>query len=171
MVRHAWPRVFHLETWDQAYFLRRLRHCEIGRTIPTIDRRSETMTEPADSAALWDDLKKLIGEVVEEMNRLEELRIKTGGLEFQLGETDSIIVTRQSLPNMSISISHGPEALEIKASMFGTDIEPTQAQESLAVEIHESGPSFRTETGEVFNLEETVYYILRPFLHFNSVAS
>jgi hypothetical protein len=55
--------------------------------------------------------------------------------------------------------------------MPGGGAEPIAAEESLAVEIGESGPSFRNETGEVFSIEETVYYILRPFLHFNSVAS
>jgi hypothetical protein len=30
---------------------------------------------------------------------------------------------------------------------------------------------FRTEAGEVFTIEETVYYVLRLFLHLNGVAS
>lgn len=128
------------------------------------------MTEPADSAALWDDLKQLIRDVVEEMNRLEEFRTKTGGLEYQLSETDSIVVTKQTLPRVAITISHEPEALTVEASMPGGGAEPV-AQETLAVEIGESGSSFRNETGEVFTIEETVYYILRPFLHFNNVAS
>lgn len=129
------------------------------------------MTEPADSAALWDDLRQLIRNVVEEMNRLEEFRTRTGGLAYQPGETDSIIVTKQSLPSMSITISHHPDALKIKSSMLGGGAEPIESQESLAVEISETGFSFRNETGEVFTIEETVHYILRPFLHFNSVAS
>lgn len=128
------------------------------------------MTEPADSAALWDDLKQLIRDVVEEMNRLEEFRTKTGGLDYQLGPTDAIIVTKQSLPHISITISPGPDTLKIEASMLGSGAEPIESQESLAVEIGDSSPSFRNETGEVFTIEETVYYILRPFLHFNSVA-
>lgn len=129
------------------------------------------MTEPADSAALWDDLKKLIGDVVAEMNRLEEFRSKTGGLDYQLGETDSVIVNQQSLPSISITISHRPDALTVAARMLGGGVEPIEAQESLAVEIGESGPTFRNETGKTFTIEETVYYLLRPFLHFNSVAS
>lgn len=129
------------------------------------------MTEPADSAALWDDFKQLIREVVEEMNRLEEFRTKTGGLDYQLSETDSIVVTTQTHPRIAITISHCPDALTVEASMVGGRAEPNAAQESLAVETGESGPSFRNETGEVFTIEETVYYILRPFLHFNSVAS
>ena len=129
------------------------------------------MTEPADSAALWDDLKQLIRDVVEEMNRLEEFRTKTGGLDYQLSETDSIVVTKQTLPRVAITISHCPDALKVEASMLGGGAEPTAGQETLAVEIGESGPSFRNETGEIFTIEETVYYILRPFLHFNNVAS
>ncbi|HKV36789.1 MAG TPA: hypothetical protein VJP89_20785 [Pyrinomonadaceae bacterium] len=129
------------------------------------------MTEPADLAELWDDFKQLIRDVVEEMNRLEEFRTKTGGLDHQLSETDSIVVTKQTLPRIAITISHRPDALKIEASMLGGGAEPIAGEETLALEIGESGPSFQNETGEVFNIEETVYYILRPFLHFNSVAS
>jgi len=129
------------------------------------------MTEPADSAELWDDLKELIRNVVEEMNRLEEFRNKTGGLDYQLSETDSIIVTKQSLPSITITISGRPDALQIQSRILGRGSEPIDDQESLALEIGESGPAFHSETGEVFTIEETVYYILRPFLHFNSVAS
>lgn len=129
------------------------------------------MTEPADSAALWDDFKHLVRDVVEEMNRLEEFRTKTGGLDYQFSETDSIVVTKQTLPRVAITISHRPDALRVEASMPGESAEPIAAGETLAVEIGESGPSFRNETGEVFTIEETVYYILRPFLHFTSVAS
>lgn len=129
------------------------------------------MTEPADSAALWDDFKQLIRDVVEEMNRLEEFRTRTGGLDYQLNETDSIVVTKQTLPRIAITISHRPDALTVEASLLGGGAEPGAAEERLAVEIGESGASFRNETGEVFSIEETVYYILRPFLHFNSVAS
>ena len=129
------------------------------------------MTESADSAALWDDLKQLIRDVVEEMNRLEEFRTKTGGLDYQLGETDSIVVTKQTLPRIAITISSRPDALKVEASMVDGGAEPIAAEETLAVESGESGPSFRNETGEVFTIEETVYYLLRPFLHFNSVAS
>jgi hypothetical protein len=129
------------------------------------------MTEPADSAALWDDLLHLIRDVVEEMNRLEEFRTKTGGLEYQLGEANSIVVTRQSLPSMSITTSHHPNALKVEASMLGGSAGRIKAQENLAIEIRESGPSFRTESGQLLSIEETVYYILRPFLHLNSVTA
>lgn len=129
------------------------------------------MTEPADSAAVWDDLKELIRDVIEEINRLEEFRNKTGGLDYQLGETDSIIVTKQSPPSMSVTISCRPDAIEIAGRLFAQGAEPIEAQESLALEIGEGGPSFRIETGEVLTIEETVYYILRPFLHLNGVTS
>ena len=129
------------------------------------------MTEPADLAAVWDDLKQLTRDVVEEMNRLEEFSNKTGGLEYQIGESDSIIVTKQSLPSLSVIISCRADTLEITGTLVARGAEPIEAQEGLAIKIGESGPSFRVETGEVLNLEETVYYILRPFLHLNSVAS
>jgi hypothetical protein len=127
------------------------------------------MTQPADSAALWDDLKQLVRNVVEEMNRLEEFRIKTGGLDYQLSATDSIIVTKQSLPCMTITISHRPDALEVER-ILGQGAECIEARESLATEIDESGPAFRNDSDEVLTVEETVYYLLRPFLHVNSVA-
>lgn len=129
------------------------------------------MTEPADSAALWDDLQQLIRDVIEEMNRLEDLRTRTGGLSYQLGETNSIVVTRQSLPSISITISHRRDALKVEASALGGGSKAVEAEETLTIETGESGSTFRNETGEVFTIEETVYYILRLFLHFNSVAS
>lgn len=130
------------------------------------------MTEPADLAAVWDDLKQLIRNVIEEMNRLEEFRNKTGGLEYQPGETDSIIVTKQSPPSMSVTISCRPDALELAGRIVAKGAaEPIESQESLALENRETGPSFRTEAGEVLTIEEAVYYILRPFLHLNGVSS
>jgi hypothetical protein len=128
------------------------------------------MTEPADSAALWNDLEELFRNVVEEMNRLEEFRNKTGGLDYQLGETDLVIVTRQSLPNMSITISGRAGVLRLECRILARDKEPVESRESLAIEIDESGPAFHTEAGEVLTVEEAVYYVLRPFLHLNSVA-
>ena len=127
------------------------------------------MTEPAVSAELWDDLKQLVRNVVAEMNRLEEFRIKTGGLDYQLSATDSIVVTRPSLPSLTITISRRPDALEVER-ILGQGAESVEARESLATEIDESGPAFRNSTGELLTIEETVYYLLRPFLHFNSVA-
>jgi hypothetical protein len=129
------------------------------------------MTEPADSAALWDDIRQLIRDVVEEMNRRAEFRNKTGGLDFQLGGTGAIVVTKQSLPSMSVTIARRPDALDVEARILGGGAEPLEARESLGVELDPSGPSFRNETGEVLTIEETVYYILRPFLHLNSVAA
>lgn len=128
------------------------------------------MTEPAISAALWDDLRELVRNVVEEMNRLEEFRSKTGGLDYQLGETDSIIVVKQSLPSMSITISHRPDALELESRILGGGTEPLESAERLALAFDANSPSFCTEAGEELTVEETVYYILSPFLHLNSAA-
>ena len=128
------------------------------------------MTEPAISAALWDDLRELVRNVVEEMNRLEEFRSKTGGLDYQLGETDSIIVVKQSLPSMSITISHRPDALELESRILGGGTEPLESAERLALACDANSPSFCTEAGEELTTEETVYYILSPFLHLKSAA-
>ena len=127
------------------------------------------MTEPADSAALWDDLKQLVRNVVEEMNRLEEFRIKTGGLDYQLSATDSIVVTKHSFPSMTITISLGPAALEVER-ILGQGAESVEARETLPTEAGPNGPAFRNDSDEILTVEETVYYLLRPFLHFNSIA-
>jgi len=127
------------------------------------------MTEPANSAALWDDLKQLVRNVVEEMNRLEEFKNKTGGLDYQLTATDSIVVATQTLPGLKVSITSRPEVLQIDR-ILGGGAESVEAQENLAIEFDASSPSFRNEAGELLTIEETVYYVLRPFLHLNSVV-
>ena len=126
------------------------------------------MTQPANSAALWDDLKQLVRDVVEEMNRLEEFRNKTGGLDYQLTATDSIVVATQTLPGLKVNITRRPEVLQIDR-ILGGGAESVEAQESLAIEFA-SSPSFRNEAGELLTIEETVYYVLRPFLHLKSVV-
>jgi hypothetical protein len=127
------------------------------------------MTQPANSAALWDDLKQLVRDVVEEMNRLEEFRNKTGGLDYQLTATDSIVVATQTLPGFKVNITRRPEVLQIDR-VLGSGAESVEAQEGLAIEFDASSPSFRNEAGELLTIDETVYYVLRPFLHLNSVV-
>jgi hypothetical protein len=127
------------------------------------------MTQPANSAALWDDLKQLVRDVVEEMNRLEEFRNKTGGLDYQLTATDSIVVATQTLPGFKVNITRRPEVLQIDR-ILGSGAESVEAQEGLAIEFDASSPSFRNEAGELLTIDETVYYVLRPFLHLNSVV-
>jgi hypothetical protein len=127
------------------------------------------MTQPANSAALWDDLKQLVRDVVEEMNRLEEFRNKTGGLDYQLTATDSIVVATQTLPGFKDNITRRPEVLQIDRILC-SGAESVEAQEGLAIEFDASSPSFRNEAGELLTIDETVYYVLRPFLHLNSVV-
>jgi hypothetical protein len=127
------------------------------------------MTQPANSAALWDDLKQLVRDVVEEMNRLEEFRNKTGGLDYQLTATDSIVVATQTLPGFKVNITRRPEVLQIDR-ILGSGAESVEAQEGLAIEFDASSPSFRNEAGELLTIDETVYYVLRPFLHLKSVV-
>ena len=66
--------------------------------------------------------------------------------------------------------SHRPDALELESRILGGGAEPLESAERLAVAFDANVPSFRTETGEVFTPEETVYYILSPFLHLNNVG-
>lgn len=44
-----------------------------------------------DLAGLWKDLQRLIKDVVDQMNWDEELRQRTGGLDFQQGPSDTIV--------------------------------------------------------------------------------
>ena len=123
------------------------------------------MTEPAAGAAFWNDLKELIERVVEEMNRLKEFRTKTGGLDYQVTEHDSVLITRQRVPGMSIIIGCDAAGLLVESRIESQVSKPQERQEYLSVEMDSRNPSFRLASGEVLTVEETVYYILRTFLH------
>ena len=63
------------------------------------------------TAALWEDLKRLTGSVVEEMNRATDLRGRTGGLECRFEDGETILVSKSSSPQMSVTIRLRAEAV------------------------------------------------------------
>lgn len=124
------------------------------------------MTAPPHFAALWEDFKQLINKVVAEMNRLDEFSNRTGGLECDFTDADAIVVTSQSAPAMSVTITRGAECIDV-FSQIAKDADSTAAEsrECLALQSDASGTSFRNNAGELLTIDETVYYILRRFLY------
>jgi hypothetical protein len=123
------------------------------------------------TAALWEDLKQLTRSVVEEMNRDAELSSRTGRLDYSLEDGDAIVVSKESAPKMLLIVRLGPEALEVHTRLSVSEAHLTEREfrEDLAIRIDESGASLRNPAGEVFTLDEAVFYILRPFLHLGAV--
>jgi hypothetical protein len=138
-----------------------------------------------DISGLWKDLQGLIRRVVEQMNYDEELRQRTGGLDFQQGPLDTIVVKKQSLPAVYLTLTrgtaviavnhriviNGPNAKEreiaVNHRIVINDPNATEQEirDSLSIEIVETRtPLHRTNQGESFTIEEVVFYILRPFL-------
>ena len=114
---------------------------------------------------VWEDLILLTKNVVEAMNRVDELRNRTGGLEFQLGKDHGIIVDS---PVLSAAVNLLPDTIEIRYIIASRDRHPLdeQSREILKMEIHQCGQyMFRTVQGDAWTVEQTIYHILRPFLH------
>ena len=128
---------------------------------------------PNQTVALWEDLKKLTRSVVEEMNRDAELSSRTGGLEFRFADVHSVVVTKLSSPQMFLSVRLNGEVLEVYSRLTLTEPDSKQREfrEELVIQIDESGSSLRNEAGQVFSVDEAVFYILRPFLHLRAGCS
>jgi len=124
------------------------------------------------TAALWEDLKQLTKSVVEEMNRDAELSSRTGGLELRLEDAEVTVVNKASAPKMHLIIRLGAYALELhtRLSVTEADLNEREFREDLAIQIDENGASLRNPAGEVFAVDEAVFYILRPFLHLGAVG-
>jgi hypothetical protein len=121
-----------------------------------------------DIPVLWKDLQKLIRDVVEQMNHDEELRQKTGGLDFQQGPSDTIVVKKQSLPAVYLTLTQGTAviAANYRIVINGPNVKEQEIRESLSFEIDGTRTSLcRNNQGEFFTIEQVVFYILRPFLH------
>ena len=120
------------------------------------------------TTALWEDLKQLSKSVVEEMNRDAELSRRTGGLESRLEDGDVFVVSKLSAPQLFLSIRLRTEAIEIftRLCVSEPDVVEREFREQLTIQ---NGTSLRNAAGEVFTVEEAVFYILRPFLHLGAV--
>ena len=121
---------------------------------------------PIDIAGLWKDLQGLTRDVVEEMNRLEEFRQRTGGLDFQQGSLDTIVVKKQSVPSICLTLTRRAAVIDVhhKIVIKGPHAKEQETRESLSIEVDETRRLvFRNKEGESLTIEEVVFYILRPF--------
>ena len=120
-----------------------------------------------DIAGLWQDLQRLIRDVVEQMNYDEELRQRTGGLDFHHAPLDTIIVKKQSPPAVCLTLTREAAVIAVnhRIVLNGTNVKEQETQESLSIEIDETQTPFcRNNHGETLTIEQVVFYILRPFL-------
>jgi hypothetical protein len=122
--------------------------------------------------ALWEDLKHLTRSVVEEMNRDADLRTRTGGLESRLEDGDRLVVSKQSAPQMYLVVRLGAEGLDVDTRLCVSEADLTEREfrEELTIQLDANNTSLRNAAGEVFTVEEAVFYILRPFLHLGAVG-
>ena len=122
------------------------------------------LNDQPQTAALWEELKELSKSVVEEMNRDAELSMRTGGLESRLENGDAFVVSKLSAPQLFLSVRLRTEAIEIhtRVCVSEPDLMESEFREQLTIQ---NGISLQNATGEIFTLEEAVFYILRPFLH------
>jgi len=129
--------------------------------------------------SLWEDLKHLTKEVVAAMNLTDDLRSKTGGLEYRIADLAEIVVTNQSSPLMNVTICLRSAAIHVHRRTVIEGINATQREswETFTVQNDESetsareGGSLLSREGEMLTVEQAVYHILRPFLHLRAVAN
>ena len=120
-----------------------------------------------DMAGLWFDLQTLIIDVVEQMNHIGEFRRRTGGLDFQHGPLNTIVVKKHSPPAVYLTLTRGTDVLDVhyKVLINHSNAEEQETWETLRIEIDETRrPLFRNKEGESLTIERVVFYILRPFL-------
>ena len=122
------------------------------------------LNDQPQTAALWEELKELSKSVVEEMNRDAELSMRTGGLESRLENGDAFVVSKLSAPQLFLSVRLRTGAIEVytRLCVSEPDLMESEFREQLTIQ---NGTSLRNAAGEVFTVEEAVFYILRPFLH------
>lgn len=64
-----------------------------------------------DMAGVWNDLQALMRYVVEQMNHIAEIKQRTGGLYFQREQLDKIVVKKQSLPAIYLTLTRGTDLI------------------------------------------------------------
>jgi len=124
------------------------------------------------TAALWADLKQLMTSVVAEMNRATDLRSKTSGLECRFEDSETIVVSKSSCPQMCATIRFHAEVVDVDSRLVlgGPDEIEREFHESLTIDVQDSLASLRSAAGDVFTVDQAVYYILRPFLHIGTAG-
>ena len=118
-------------------------------------------------AAIWSELQILIKDVVQQMNSIEEIRQRTGGLDFHHGPLDTIIVTKESLPAVYLTLSCGTAAMDVYWRIVVPDgsAKEQELRERLTIELEPGRLLFQNKLGASLTTEQAVFYILRPFLH------
>ena len=124
-------------------------------------------------AGLWQDLKSLMQSVVERMNTVEELRNRTGGLEYQIGSADQIIVNNSSTPAMSLTVSLHPSSIEICITIEfqAPSLLKRETRQTLDIDEEMGHTLLRNIERQLLTVEEAVYQILRPFLHVGTISN
>ena len=130
------------------------------------------LNDQSQPAALWEDLKQLLSSVVSEMNDTAELRRRTGGLECRVADGGAIVVSKNSFPQMYVTVCLRAEAVDVNSRLVLSEAGQTEneSQESFAISIDGSGALLRSAEGDAFTTEQAVYYILRPLLHIGTVG-
>src|SRR5262249_46833764 len=132
-----------------------------------------TMSQPPQIAALWEDFKNLVKSVVEEMNQAAEFRSKTGGLDLQCDNSETILISKRSLPRMYVTVNLRSAAIDIGTRMVFKGAESIERQlcESLSIKTEEGGSRLRNKAGDALTVDQAVYHILRPFLHIGTLTN
>ena len=120
------------------------------------------------TARLFRDMQGLAKDASDRINAEPELRKKTGGLRCHDGYTDKIIVEKVMLPSIYLTVTYGPNVIDIHRKIAtGPNEDGRDQRESLIVDIDENGhPFFTAKDGSTLStLGEAVHYIFRLFLH------
>ena len=120
-----------------------------------------------DMAGVCNDLQALMRDVVEQMNHIAEIEQRTGGLYFQRGQLDKIVIKKQSLPAIYLALTCGTNVIDVHYRILvnGPNVEGQERRETLSFEIDQTGTLlFLNQEGKSLTIERVVFYILRPFL-------
>jgi hypothetical protein len=105
------------------------------------------------------------------MNRAADLHGRTGGLECRFADGETIVVSKNSCPQMSVAVCFRSEAIDVNSRLVlgGPDESEREFRESLTIIVDDSGASLCGAEGDVFTVDQAVYHILRPFLHIGTL--
>jgi hypothetical protein len=120
-----------------------------------------------DMAGVCNDLQALMRDVVEQMNHIAEIKRRTGGLYFQRERLNKIVIKKQSLPVIYVTLTCGNDVVDVHYRILvnGPNVEGQERRETLSFEIDQTGAlQFLNQEGKSLTIERVVFYILRPFL-------
>ena len=99
------------------------------------------------------------------LQSLHEFSNRTGGLECDFTNTNAIVVTRPSVPIMSVTITRHADGIDVSGQIASEGGDPSETREHLALRSDARSTSFLNDAGEQLTVDQTVYYILRRFLY------